>query len=371
MASVPSDDPAAVPVHGLSYPPAFLSSLPILLPRPSPHTPIRALSASQFADLHLRALLSHAPDAALFPFLHGLEGDNEAQNLFFASPRHAPGSVPVPTFRGLVWVAADDDDDDDTNPASSRIASAVAAARRGLNDEDDEFASEDDDDDDDDDEDFDEDFSSSDLDVPDPTRHEESFPMDMDMDMDVDPPPVHMHPVQHRAQPTPIYTSPLPPFAHDRTSSTGSSSSSSAASSLSASDSPSTPATSVAASPPPFSPASCPPLPSPVAAATHKFPAHRTEPALLTSSFRAHEILRDGPGPEHPHEFVHPRVPEGISLRNFGIQVVSLLFAIFPLVSSLFRFSSLSVFSTAGDIGLGLCATICATVSTPAVMGRI
>ncbi|KAH8074793.1 hypothetical protein BXZ70DRAFT_963745 [Cristinia sonorae] len=119
-------------VHGLQYPPDFLTSLPALSAhghRPS-STPVRRLTAAQFSDIHLKYVTSHAPDHVLFPFLHGLEGDNEAQNQFFASsgtvclpPNYEnpnAGAVPyapqIPNFRGLVWVAADD------TPASSSHA---------------------------------------------------------------------------------------------------------------------------------------------------------------------------------------------------------------------------------------------------------
>jgi len=117
------------PVHGLSYPDGLLDVLPLLdTPRDS-EEPIRALSAAQFADLHLQHTLAHPPDNALFPFLHGLEGDNHAQNTFFASSSsavsqghgqsfhhhhhvhaHAHKITPrIPKYRGLVWVVCEDD----------------------------------------------------------------------------------------------------------------------------------------------------------------------------------------------------------------------------------------------------------------------
>ena len=135
-------------VHGLAYSPDFLDSLPTLSLQPqlasssasasptaskqdalapgvSPafqHTPIRRLTAPQFSSIHLKYVTTHAPDHVLFPFLHGLEGDNEAQNQFFASSgtvclpanyeNPETGTVPyvpqVPNYRGLVWVATDD-----------------------------------------------------------------------------------------------------------------------------------------------------------------------------------------------------------------------------------------------------------------------
>ncbi|KAJ7222907.1 hypothetical protein C8J57DRAFT_1592962 [Mycena rebaudengoi] len=61
------------------------------------------LPSLQRCTLHTRS--PHPPDGVLFPFPHGLEGHNHAQNTFFASPaRRRP-----PPFHGLVWVVADDD----------------------------------------------------------------------------------------------------------------------------------------------------------------------------------------------------------------------------------------------------------------------
>ncbi|GJJ08333.1 hypothetical protein Clacol_002544 [Clathrus columnatus] len=95
-------------VAGLAYSQRFLDSLPILLPRPAPHAPIRAITAHHFAKIRHKHITSDVPDNVLFPFLHGLEGDNHAQNHFF-SKNGLP--VPVPAYRGLIWVLCDDDDD--------------------------------------------------------------------------------------------------------------------------------------------------------------------------------------------------------------------------------------------------------------------
>jgi dual specificity MAP kinase phosphatase len=131
-------------VHGLVYPDGLLESLPAIGVNGANNdgnAPIRLLSASQFAELHLQHTLSHPPDNVLFPFLHGLEGENHAQNTFFASssgaaPTHATSSggnggacsinnshsgfnypfqhqhklIPrIPKYRGLVWVVCEDD----------------------------------------------------------------------------------------------------------------------------------------------------------------------------------------------------------------------------------------------------------------------
>ncbi|THG96393.1 hypothetical protein EW026_g5436 [Hermanssonia centrifuga] len=146
------------PENGLTYTQEFLDSLPILdlstLSCSSPsHTPalplkssstengqpatlpytIRALTAAQFASLHTKFMTTHAPDSAIFPFLHGLEGENDQQNAFFATAariqaqaqqdQEASACYPrgeakelggaklaVPKFRGLVWVASDEDE---------------------------------------------------------------------------------------------------------------------------------------------------------------------------------------------------------------------------------------------------------------------
>lgn len=248
------DDSDAKTVHGLTYAPDFLDSLPVLqpstLPQSTNHKPaspasgatpstsdassqsqpqlpytIRALSASQFASLHTKYLTTHAPDSVIFPFLHGLEGDNDQQNAFFATAaRMADGSfVPppngapvnlterelrkadVPRFRGLMWVASDEDEMEEyeramqghrlgqlstTPPATS--ASNHATLGPGIHpiptlrpDEAQAIDMEDDEDDDilEDDDDEDDDYSTtssnSDLD------HFTGMPMDVDEHLDL------------------------------------------------------------------------------------------------------------------------------------------------------------------------------------------
>ncbi|KAI0925509.1 hypothetical protein AcV5_008226 [Taiwanofungus camphoratus] len=242
--------------HGLAYPPDFLLALPVLQPRPAPHQPIRALSAPHFARIHLDYLTAHAPDHVLFPFLHGLEGDNEAQNAFFAAAR-SPGAIP--RFRGLVWVACDDSDEDT-----------------------DEY------DDDDDEEELEDDDCSS------ASSLESLGTMDIDSDVPMDLDPSISGPeVPGCPPPSPPLRSKTPPPSHlDRPP-------------ASSAPLPVHNPTHMHAHPP--SPP--PPLPAP--------------PSVLTSSFRPRELLQ-----LRAHEdgsascvFVEPRVPDGISLRNFGIQV--------------------------------------------------
>jgi dual specificity MAP kinase phosphatase len=65
-------------------------------------------------------------------------------------------------------------------------------------------------------------------------------------------------------------------------------------------------------------------------------------PPLLTSTFRPKELLRrvrverpdgDTSSQQRKWEFVPAKVPDGISLRNFGIQVVSVAFSLSFFVS--------------------------------------
>ena len=294
-------------LHGLAYPPNFLSSLQLLLPRPPPHQPIRALSAKQFAQIHLQSLLSHAPDSVLFPFLHGLEGDNEAQIQFFSSYGRVSRRSILPNYRGLVWVACDDEHPE--VPQSNNSSPVYS----------------DDDDLDDDD------FSSSEIECDDLSP--QPFEMDIDrppsakLEIDTNDLP-HMHPVHHRTMSTTPDSQP-PVYAvdyaysnthHDRRPSNASSFT---ASSLNSPDSVTTSSTSTSdpatSQPPRDDPSSgtggSPPVPTSLSPSPPP-PMSWT----LTSSFRAYELLVNTP---HGPEFVRPRVPDGISLRNFGIQVVS------------------------------------------------
>ncbi|KAF8754391.1 Dual specificity phosphatase, catalytic domain [Rhizoctonia solani] len=106
----PSPSPvAAAPSHGLVYPSEFLGSLPVVgVARPAPHASVRALTAAH----------------VLFPFLHGVEGDNQPQNMFFATASGASrgrgsqhlGPPDIPRYRGLTTILCDDNNDDDDEP---------------------------------------------------------------------------------------------------------------------------------------------------------------------------------------------------------------------------------------------------------------
>ena len=337
MSSTPVPSTEDNVIHGLNYPSDFLPSLPVLLPRPHPHTPIRALSASQFATIHRTAIDSHAPDHVLFPFLHGLEGDNLQQNAFFSVTPDNP-AIP-PRFRGLIWVACEDDD----TPSSDDGEDSDAVA---SDDSDDEPGSDGDD-----------------------MGH--SFALDMDMDIDTDldldhshgleapnsspstspslGPLVpacdssdpdhgpHMHPVQPRAPR--IYTNTA--LARDRSASASSSSTSTSSSQSLSMPSPSTPGTSLD-SPPPSCFALGPPSPDPQ---PHVAP-------LIASGFAARDLLQlnaDGNA-----EFVPLRVPDGISLRNFEFQLVCVLCHVIHLRCSFLESALFGACATPDQVTIGV-----------------
>lgn len=62
------------------------------------------MSAAQFADLHHQYVSLDVPHHVVFPFLHGVDGQNAAQNTFFRAPRTGQ---PTPNYRGLTVVRAD------------------------------------------------------------------------------------------------------------------------------------------------------------------------------------------------------------------------------------------------------------------------
>ncbi|OBZ66194.1 hypothetical protein A0H81_13806 [Grifola frondosa] len=210
-------------IHGLVYPPAFLDALPVLHHRPDPHQPIRALSAADFARIHLAHLTSHAPDHVLFPFLHGLEGDNDAQNSFFAAS-HSP----APDLDDL-----DDDDDEDDEVDSCSTGSSLG-----------------------------------------PSDIDDDVPMDID----------------------PSIAGPLVPGCPP-------------------------PELDLKLSPPLVSAA--PPVPRNGRLPSPRAHSHTHHPAILTSSFRPRELIRTKTNPDGSTSpiFIEPKIPHGISLRNFGIQV--------------------------------------------------
>ncbi|KAI9568302.1 hypothetical protein HD554DRAFT_2205173 [Boletus coccyginus] len=301
------------------------------------------LPTDQFARMHLEHLTAHPPDSILFPFLHGLDGDNDAQCMFFASPacsdkplhpaamiRDSSGRVVrPPRYRGLVWVLCDGDLDPPPAPVS----------------EDNEY-------------DTDSDVFSED----DPDVH--MTPPDQDLPMDIDPPPSFMHPTTLRipsADPTTNTKTTNPRLSHDRSPSSSSDSSTDASSSSGDSHSRSTSATSL---PSPSSP----PCPGPLASSAFETtPSSQSAPStslclpipVIRIDFRSGTPARNQKPPEKypiltcsflPSQLIQPcssshtydfhgwargdttvldmnwefkpaKVPDGISLRNFGIQL--------------------------------------------------
>ena len=66
-------------------------------------SPLRKMSASQFADLFTRYASTDVPHAVVFPFMHGVDGENYEQNIFFGAPL---SGMPTPKYRGLTIVRA-------------------------------------------------------------------------------------------------------------------------------------------------------------------------------------------------------------------------------------------------------------------------
>ena len=201
--------------HGLILPQHVLS-LPAIDAKNSP--PIRTLPLSTFSSLHLSHILSHPPDHILFPFLHGLEGDNAAQNTFFSG-----ANVRVPAYRGLVWVVCEDDLVGDETRFEKTLkllrrrgentAGMESASESGSTSESESGSSAFDDDDDD-----------EHMHIEGVYTEPRVIPMDIDADVDVDPTDcirvvveptmkedkhTHMHPVVQRPTPIQIQTANL------------------------------------------------------------------------------------------------------------------------------------------------------------------
>ena len=173
--SSPSPSPTSSTFASAQSSSTSVNSLPVLLPRPHPHRPIRAIDAETFADLHFKHFTKDVHDSLLFPFLHGLEDGNHAQTSFFevtrAGQNHDDASartLTIPRYRGLVWVACDTDDDrlshDRFNPHSGEF---------DFDDDDDDFDFE-----------YDDDYDG---DQPETMQVDEQAP-------DLSPPQMHVHP---------------------------------------------------------------------------------------------------------------------------------------------------------------------------------
>lgn len=66
--------------------------------------PIRGMTIEQFSELHARYNSLDVPHSVVFPFLHGVDGSNLAQNIFFKAPLMGQAT---PNYRGLTVVRAD------------------------------------------------------------------------------------------------------------------------------------------------------------------------------------------------------------------------------------------------------------------------
>ncbi|THV06302.1 hypothetical protein K435DRAFT_645520 [Dendrothele bispora CBS 962.96] len=311
-------------IHGLDYDKSFLDALPRTATDDIP-----ILTATQFDALHHSHILSHPPDSVLFPFLHGIEGDNEVQNIFFAtqgqqcsamrSSGQDDGSstrkfkAKVPRYRALTWVICEEDLE---NPQKDL---------KDLDDDDEES----------------DDIADVDLDGDD-ERELDGLTNDDDEDDDEasSEDEKHMHPVQHRAGNNNNADGNVnarggnmngghvvSPSGYSSTEESGNSESDEQVQNVQFSSDSSFDTTN-----------SNPPLPhhsttsspsSSTRSSTNSSPQPRTRrrqqphpsPPILTSTFRARELLRRVPDDEGGWEFLPLKVPEGISLRNFGIQV--------------------------------------------------
>ncbi|KAF9447407.1 hypothetical protein P691DRAFT_802517 [Macrolepiota fuliginosa MF-IS2] len=339
--------------HGVSYPPALLENLP------QPASPVRLLPTNAFEQLHLSHIVSHPQDHILFPFLHGLEGENEAQNSFFATAQNAHEThlythtshprVKVPKYRGLIWVICEEDLEANADVVSLRIlrrknvqapGSTVPSPSSSMYSSSSESLEEDDEEDD---YDMEEDYPQgerADLRVGVAGTDENA----MQLSDDTMPMPIvddqikektlsqdqpHMHPVSHRSN---IPPAPIPvPSSVSSTNTSASSGASFSFDNSTSSTSPETDRTSVSSGSPnpevtldahapgPDSKTQIQPITVPPAAKV----TDPAAPPLLTGTFRPKELLRrvktqDG---NFDWEFTSAKVPEGISLRNFGIQV--------------------------------------------------
>ncbi|KAH0584844.1 hypothetical protein H2248_008122 [Termitomyces sp. 'cryptogamus'] len=334
------------------------------------HTPA-LLPLTRFAHLHLQHILSHPPDSVLFPFLHGLEGDNDAQNTFFASSSGAACLLPlpsgttlatkpslnkcarVPRYRGLVWVICEDDLEAEPR-RYARELSLLRRKREGDNgglgtpvlegDSESGVSSDCDDEDDEDD------VASPrgagmeakvDVVPPDAMDVDGEVPghgqaISFGVNDDQKDEEKHMHPVIQRSVPiqTANLPSPYPSINSDLSISLTTSDGESflfsplSASLTSTPEASSIGTKSVLTTAPEPNPSTVLPTAAskPAASATttsEGVTVTAPDLALLTCTFRPSEIVQKAVGndAEEGWEFVPAKVPDGISLRNFGIQV--------------------------------------------------
>ena len=279
-------------VHGLQLAPEHTR---LIQDRPAPHSPIRSINAQQLAQLEHQYALADVDDSVLFPFLHGLEGNNHAQNSFFNHARRVgDGSRPkLPKYRGLIRVRVDEQGYELDTRGNVRSTSHLDH--------------------------YDDDGEESDSDSDE--RHELDSEEDGDQLMaGTGDDAAHMHPVAQR-KPNQLDTTVATAGIVVGSPATSSSSSGSISSAFF--PSPTHSAVSLSQTSPPTSPTTADGPSSKLLAATHdererdRTPVPPTAAAprkpshVLTCSFHPDELLTQGPsGPQ----FLQPRIPDGISL---------------------------------------------------------
>ncbi|KAK1223486.1 tyrosine/serine/threonine protein phosphatase pps1 [Marasmius sp. AFHP31] len=225
----PLSSPTASPVPSRSTPNSTEHSVELvnkeapatgLVDSASDANSIYVLSTSLFSELHQSHLLNPPPDSVLFPFLHGLEGGNEALCGFFLgggvggpSSMTARKKITVPPYRGLMWVICEDDLDNPekdlrclVHPQEHEIGLFGLTPPDYDEDSDSYFSSEDELDDLDEEETSSESFSTEEngaaMDV-DVAINDSSSPLSDTDNTDIDDPnnATYMHPVAHRPAP--------------------------------------------------------------------------------------------------------------------------------------------------------------------------
>ncbi|KAF7325449.1 hypothetical protein MKEN_00393200 [Mycena kentingensis (nom. inval.)] len=251
------------------------------VPSLGPH--VLRLTTDEFAAKHLAHILAHPNDSVLFPFVHGVESEtNPAQRGFFL---HSGAPAIPPKHRGLMLVVADED-----------VDGIDIATRAGLEmvDADETYS-------DDDDETYSDEDELADMDVDSTNTIHIVRGDDLPPIATLDDDAKHMHPVAHRP-PQDVTSDDVPMEI-------------------------SLPAPS----------ALLPPTPSSLSSVPSQYGTPETagpddwdnlNPPLLTCTFHARDLIRpvekpasDGVDTGEEWEFCPARVPDGISLRNFGIQV--------------------------------------------------
>lgn len=265
------------------FPPGFLAGLPVVgAARPAPYAAVRGLTAAQYAELAQAHSLADPDDSVLFPFLHGVEGDNLPQNMFFASASGASrgrgnhlGPPDIPRYRGLVTVLCDDDDDED----APRLTDSSS-------DDDDDW------------------YDQSDSDEDSAEPHEDDRDRDEAMRL------AEINIADPNASAPASYRESFSPIGNvDKVSSDVIAVRTARVDSL-AELSPLSPSTSMdSASTAPTSVPSQKPKHKKRRSRARLHPGIRR--ALLQSAMSPHELISDG---DDPPEFVKPRVPDGISL---------------------------------------------------------